>query len=170
MAVRALSEGSEFEDQNRDLLLIRTQQIEKRTLQQRRIQKPGIIRPRARAVTRMRGEALHRDLFGNLERVAQGFRRGAEQALPICRRGELVKREIPANDRKCFGVFAQALRRETLRREPPARQVPVARVNLSQPAFVLPGAGPDQDAPVREFRELTPQPLPVERWGFVEER
>src|SRR6185312_6241493 len=95
---------------------------------------------------------------------------GGKQALPKLGRGKLVEGEIAANDGKSFRVLAQALGFETLLREPAALDIAVAGINLIQPAWVLPGTGPDPN--ILRYQRAQPcgQSRPVKPRSWIEER
>src|ERR1035441_575646 len=85
-------------------------------------------------------------------------------------RGKLVKREVAAHRRKGLGVLAQALRLEQLARKAAAREVPLARVHLPQPSFVLPRAAADVDILSRQAAQARRQCVAVEAAEVVEKR
>ena len=59
-------EAAKFENQRGDARLIRREQIQKRTLKERRVQERGIVVARSGPVARMARELLHGDVFGQL--------------------------------------------------------------------------------------------------------
>src|SRR5450631_2511404 len=105
----------------------------------------------------MDGEQPHGDLFGNLESVLQRGGRGRKQALPVLLGRELIEREISTDDGKGCRVFGQAFRLKPFLRKPAAREIAFRSIDLSEPTFVLPGAGPDQDTSIGERNELLAQ-------------
>src|SRR5271165_6254787 len=161
---------AEFKDEQRDAWLVGGKQIQKGGLKQRRIQKRRVIVTRTGAVAWMARELLHGNVLGHLEGELQlGWRR-SEKLAPVLLGRKLIKREIAADDRKSFGVFAQAFVVKTLLRKPAARHVAIARVDLPQPAFVFPGTGSDENVLRRERGQPRGEALAVELGGLVKER
>src|SRR5690242_6348543 len=93
----------------------------------------------------MRREDLARDLLRDLERKPEPRRRFPEQAAPEVVGRELVEGEVAADRRERFGVLAETVRFELLFREPATGKVPLARVDLAEPALVFPRAAADPD-------------------------
>ena len=122
------------------------------------------------SVARVRRKHLAGDLFGHFEGEAEGRGHAGEQAPPEFRAGELVESEIAAHRGKCFGVFPQALGFEQPPREAAARQIPFARIDLAQPALILPRASADIDILCGQLTQLLGQPIAVKTSGFVEQR
>ena len=85
------------------------------------------------------------NLFRHFEGELEMGGRLAEQLPPEFRSGELVECEVAAHGGEGFGVLVQALALKEPGREVPARQITLARVNLPQPALILPGAAADQN-------------------------
>src|SRR5579871_488279 len=166
----APAKRSEFEDQQRRLGAIRKQRAEKHLLQHVVIEE-GFIRFAAlRPVARMRRKYLAGDLFGNFEGETKGLRRLLEESAPEILGGELVKREIAAHGWERFGVLAQALGLETLTGKLAARQIALARINLAEPALVLPGTAADINVLGSERAEPRREGVPVEGAGLLEQR
>jgi len=65
------------------------------------------------------------------------------------------------------GVFSQAFGFEALARKLASRKIAIARVNLIEPAFVFPGAGPDPDIPRRQRSQSLRKLRAIESGGFV---
>jgi hypothetical protein len=139
-------------------------------LKKRRIEERRIIVAGARPIAGMTGKLLNRDVLGNFERELQLGGRGGKQLAPVIRGRELVKREIAANDRKCFGVFGQAFVVEALLRETAAREIALLGINLPEPAFVFPGAGADENILGSEGSEPSAEPLAVDAKRLLEQR
>src|SRR5450631_2465387 len=93
----------------------------------------------------MNRKHLNGDFFRHFERIAQGRRCRVKQASPKLSAGKLVESEIAAHDRECFGVFAQTLGFKPSLRKFTSRQIAVPRINLTDPAWVLPRTGPDKN-------------------------
>ena len=82
----------------------------------------------------------------------------------------MIEREIAADDGKGFRVLAEAFGFEPFPREPPARQIAIARVDLAKPAFILPGTAADENVLRRQRLQTRGKPSPVEAARLVEER
>src|SRR6202030_3895333 len=124
--------------QNTCLFPIRLERAKECLLKKSRIEERRIILPRQRAIPRMRGPCGNRNLLRDLETPSKRFRCLLEKLCPECIRGELIEREVAANCRKYRGIFAQASLFEQLFRKAPAHLIARWRIDLPQPAFVLP--------------------------------
>jgi len=82
----------------------------------------------------------------------------------------LIESEITAHCREGLGVFAQALGFKALARKTTAGKVPLARINLSEPPFVLPGTTANVNAIDRKRLQACCQRLAIERAALFEER
>ena len=105
------------------------------------------------AIARVGRKQLAGDLLGDLEGEPEARRRLREEPLPERLAGELVEGEVATHGGEDFGVLAQTIGLEDALREPAASEVSRARIDLVDPAFVLPGAAADVDAAARELPE-----------------
>src|ERR1700722_12906256 len=92
----------------------------------------------------MARELLYGDFLGYFKGELHRGRRRSEELAPKTLRWKLIEREIPADDRKCFGVFVQAFFIETFLRKSAPRQVALPRIDLPQPALIFPRTGSDE--------------------------
>jgi len=81
---------------------------------------------------------------------------------------ERVICRVDADGLKYLGVFGEAVLLESRGRHLPAVEVPVGRVKLAQPAFVLPRRGADEYTFGGEARQIVPGLLPVKKAHGVE--
>ena len=134
------------------------------------VEERGVKETAVCAVARVRREHFRRNLFGDLEGELERLGGRGEQAPPIDIGGELVEGEIAADHRKGLGVLAETLVLKESLGKGPAPEVQLAGVDLAQPAFILPGAGPDEDVLLGQTDQGSSQPLPVERLALIEKR
>jgi hypothetical protein len=118
----------------------------------------------------MTRKLLHRHVFGNLERELELGGRRRKQLAPVIGRRKLVEREIATNDRKCFGVLGQAFVVEAFLRKTAARRIALARINLSEPAFIFPRAGADENILGRKGGESSAEARKVDAERLLEKR
>ena len=135
-SLRARSARPEFEQQDRDAGCVPQQRLQKQRGKRVRVQVRFVARSRARAIAGVLGKNLAVTSSGTFSANCSRGRRGPEQPLPEFRRRELIEGKIAADDRKCFGVFRQALRLKLLLRETAARGVRSrVRSGPSQPSY-----------------------------------
>src|ERR1700722_13240662 len=128
-----------------------------------------IVVARSRPVAGMAWKLFYGDVFRRFEGELQLGGSGSKQLAPVTFRRKLIEGEIAANDWKCFGVFVEAFVLETLLRKPAACGVPVARIDLPDPAFVLPGTGSDENILSRQRGQPGAQPRPVKFGRLVKQ-
>ena|SRR5437667_11392058 len=114
-------------------------------------------------------EYLTGDLFRNFERKSKPWGCLRKQLTPEFLRGELIKSEIAAHRGKSLGVLFQACGIEQFFRKASARQVIAARIDLAEPAFVLPRTAADVNVPCGEFRKPAGKRVAVERGRLVKQ-
>jgi hypothetical protein len=116
------------------------------------------------------GVDLAGDLLRDFEGEPEVRRYVREEAAPEFLRGELVEGEIAADRGEDFGVLAEAFLLEQFLREAAAGEVSVAMIDLVQPAFVFPGAAPDEDIALGERAKAMRKVVARKIVRFVEER
>ena len=116
----------------------------------------------------MRREHLAGDLFRHFEGEPEAFGHQLEQPGPEFRRRKLIEGEIPADSAKGLRVLSQAGGLEEPPRKPAARKIVAARVDLSDPSFILPGAAADVDALGREIPQPFRERIAIEGRRVVE--
>src|SRR5262249_1786240 len=139
-------ERAELEDQGRDPVLVALERLQERLAQQVEIEKRRILESCLRSVARLDGKPAAGDLLGDLEREPERGGRLGEELLPEVLGRELVEGEIAADGRESGRVLLQALGFESFFRETAVMQIVPPRIDLAEPAFVLPGAGSDENA------------------------
>src|SRR6185312_16508290 len=121
----------------------------------------------ARAVAGLVGKSFCGEVLGYFEVPSQVTGCVVEELLPEGRLGNRVEREVAADDGKRFCVLQYAFLVEFLLREFAAREIPLRSIDLSQPSFVPPRAGADEDFLVGQGADSCSKALPIERRSAV---
>src|SRR6185437_11894671 len=140
----------------------------KGNLKRIRVKECGIFLPGARAVTRLDGESFRGEVLGYFQVPSQVLGRAGEELLPKGRLGNRVEREVAADDGERFCVLQYAFLVEFLLREFAAREIPFRSIDLSQPSFIPPRTGADEDFLVGQGADSCCKTLPIERRDAVE--
>src|SRR6476646_1782651 len=117
----------------------------------------------ARSVAGLVGESFRGEVLGYFEIPSQVPGRAGEELLPEGRLGNRVEREVAADDGERFCVLQYAFLVELLLREFAAREISLRSIDLSQPSFVPPRTGADEDFPVSQRADSFSKVLPIER-------
>ena len=113
------------------------------------------------------------EIGGDFKREAKPVRDLGAEGSDGGGRGERVISGIYGNGREDLGVFAQAITGEPGLGEFPASVIAFGSVEPSQPAWIFPGGGADQDVLGGQLTDGMPQampPLRPDRCGLGEER
>src|SRR5579863_1484193 len=110
----------------------------------------------------------HRDLLRNFETPPERFRRLPEELRPECILGKLIERKVPADRREHGSILAQAAFFKQSFRKTPANLIAGPRINLPQPAFILPGTPADENRACSENPQTVAQTITVERNRLIQ--
>jgi hypothetical protein len=141
---------AEFEDEDAGLVAVGREGAEEGFFEKAVVEEGGIGKSGECTVTRMDGPVRDGDLFGDFEAPLEDRWRLAEEFDPEGVDGELIEGKVAADGEEDGGVFAEAGVFEEFLRKFAARLIARARVDLTEPAFVFPGAAADINATLRE--------------------
>src|SRR5262249_1668909 len=131
-------ERAELENQQSGLLPVRQKRADEHLFEDVRVEEALILASGDRSGSRLRRKHFAGCLLRHLERELEPLGHVREELRPEVHRRELIEGEIAADRRESLRVLAQALLLEDALGELPAREISFARVDLSEPPFVLP--------------------------------
>ena len=169
----ARGEAREFEHEHPDVFAVRREGGQKRTAEKIRIKKPRIGVAGAGAEAIEPWKLSKGEISGDFKREAKPVRDLGAEGSDAGGRGERIISGIYGNRGENLSVFAQAFAGEPSLGEFPSGVIAFGSVEPSQPAWIFPRGGADEDVLGGQFTDGLPQampPLRPDRCGFGEER